>query len=512
MTVWITDDARRLPVKLKAEVGGSFDFTPPAKSGPAWEGPEGGRLVSSCSPRAARPVPRRRTGGAAHGRACRRAGARRTGAGRPESVDHLAAERRVDHGGPRHRPARDGHQPLETACSGCRSGRRRASCARTSAWNWARAGSLWCGRGCSATWDRTWADARRAPRRPARARTGRSCSSHGGRIDAVAVTLRPPELPVGPGGAGEPEQPGVPRSGPLPRRLVLRPRQAPAAGELVGRAAVESRHARGVGGQRRAALRSGQPVPPQGADQARMEHRVRGELCGPDGRGGRGGTALVRRLRKCGGDRRVGALHRPERDPGLARVVSRGGSRHGLDARDAGRARDTAPLFVFRQKDRDSGSLRWHVLGGVRYTFVSGVDARIEYVHQDAGYSKRDFLRQAASRSSAAPNPAAAEPYTTPGSKFPGGGWRSCRCASWTCRPPGGSRVQGRYLASLTDGSGVAFVTVSGGATDRVTLFCVGRTHHGAWDACRVFAAWPAPASWAGSSGTGDRRCRPTRS
>ncbi|MCL4814402.1 MAG: hypothetical protein KJ061_18085 [Vicinamibacteraceae bacterium] len=142
----------------------------------------------------------------------------------------------------------------------------------------------------------------------------------------------------------------------------------------------------------------------------------------------------------------------------------------------------TAPLFVFQQKDRASGVLRWHVLGGARYTFVNGVDARLEYVHQDAGYSTRDF-RHAALALSAAPNPAAAEPYTTPGLEFLGRRLALVSVRLPDLPPAGRLEIQGRYLASLTDGSGVAFVTASGGATDRVTLFASAALTHGAWDA-----------------------------
>jgi hypothetical protein len=133
----------------------------------------------------------------------------------------------------------------------------------------------------------------------------------------------------------------------------------------------------------------------------------------------------------------------------------------------------------FRREDDSGGPIRWHVLGGARYTFASGVDARAEYVHQDAGYTKAQ-LRLAALAFAAAPNPAAAEPYMSPGLEFLGRRLALVSVRVPDLPPSKRLEVQGRYLASLTDGSGVAFVTASAGAADRVTLFASAALTHGA--------------------------------
>jgi hypothetical protein len=132
----------------------------------------------------------------------------------------------------------------------------------------------------------------------------------------------------------------------------------------------------------------------------------------------------------------------------------------------------------FEQLDAGSSRLRTFALGGLRYTFERGTDARLEYVHQDAGYS-REQLAGAALALGAATSPFEAEPYFNPGLEFLG---RRLLLVSWRfpdLLPGNRAETQARYLRSLTDDSGVLFVTGSLGATGRLVLFASAAATHG---------------------------------
>lgn len=137
------------------------------------------------------------------------------------------------------------------------------------------------------------------------------------------------------------------------------------------------------------------------------------------------------------------------------------------------------PGVVFAQRDSGSGGWRTFGLGGVRYTFGSGVDARLEYLHQDAGWRRHEFGLALVALASA-PTRENVERWTTPGLEFVG---RSLGLAS--VRVPGLGRgdrinVQGRYLRSFTDRSGVVFGYVTVDTTDALVLFGSLAVTHGA--------------------------------
>jgi hypothetical protein len=147
------------------------------------------------------------------------------------------------------------------------------------------------------------------------------------------------------------------------------------------------------------------------------------------------------------------------------------GSRAWYPAQDG-----SGPRFL--QLDAASTRLRTFALAGLRYTFERGIDARFEYVHQDGGYSRRQ-IGMAAAALGAASNPLDAEPYFTPGLEFLG---RRLALVSWRfpdLRPGRRAETQARYLRSLTDDSGVVFVTGSLNAGDRLVLFASGAATHG---------------------------------
>lgn len=138
--------------------------------------------------------------------------------------------------------------------------------------------------------------------------------------------------------------------------------------------------------------------------------------------------------------------------------------------------RDPQGLASFARRDADAGGWRTLAVGGLRYTFVNGTDARLELMHQDAGYSNAD-LRLAAEALASVPVSAAAS--LAPGLELFGR-----RLALLSVRlpdlPPDKHLVlQGRYLRSLTDRSGVLFATATLETTDRLVLFASGALTHG---------------------------------
>jgi hypothetical protein len=132
----------------------------------------------------------------------------------------------------------------------------------------------------------------------------------------------------------------------------------------------------------------------------------------------------------------------------------------------------------FVQRDVHADGWRTLAVAGLRYTFVAGPDARLEYLHQDAGYRRGDFDLAAIAAASAT-SAAQLARFVSPGLEFAGR-----RMALGSLRvpdlPPGDRlAVQGRYLRSFTDGSGVAFVTGTLDTTDAVVLFASASVTHG---------------------------------
>lgn len=131
----------------------------------------------------------------------------------------------------------------------------------------------------------------------------------------------------------------------------------------------------------------------------------------------------------------------------------------------------TAPgAAAFETADRGSGHLRVLAVAGLRYTFVSGVDARVEYVHQDAGYSSAQSDLSALAVATEATR-AAVEQWLAPGLEFLGRRLALVSVRVPDLEPADRLDVQGRYLVSFTDRSGVVFVTSSLEAADALVLF-----------------------------------------
>ena len=125
---------------------------------------------------------------------------------------------------------------------------------------------------------------------------------------------------------------------------------------------------------------------------------------------------------------------------------------------------------AFVQRDLEADSWRTLALTGLRYTFANGVDMRGEFMYQDAGYSARE-MDLAARAASTATTREAFEPYLYPGLEFLGRHMALASVRVPDLPPRKHLVVDGRYLWSFTDESGVAFVTASLEAADALVLF-----------------------------------------
>jgi hypothetical protein len=132
----------------------------------------------------------------------------------------------------------------------------------------------------------------------------------------------------------------------------------------------------------------------------------------------------------------------------------------------------------------ETRGLRTTALAGLRYSFENGNDARVEYLFDEAGWTDAQLssAQAAAVARLAAGDPSGIAPFLDPGFELLG---RHLLYASLSLPdlPPGErTRLQGRYLRSLTDGSGMAFVTGSFDATEAVVAFVSLSATHGPED------------------------------
>jgi hypothetical protein len=133
-----------------------------------------------------------------------------------------------------------------------------------------------------------------------------------------------------------------------------------------------------------------------------------------------------------------------------------------------------APAFA--QTGMETRRLRTLALGGLRYAFESGADARFEYVIDEAGWSRGDLLRAALAASA---DPRLVDRYLDPGFELLGRRLVYFSLLFPDLPPRQRTTAPARYLRCLTDGSGAAFATMSHGATDAVVVFLSASLTHG---------------------------------
>jgi hypothetical protein len=115
-------------------------------------------------------------------------------------------------------------------------------------------------------------------------------------------------------------------------------------------------------------------------------------------------------------------------------------------------------------------------VGGLRYTFESGVDARAEVLLDDAGWT-RDELKLAATSAMASGQ---AGPLSAPGLEYLGRALAYASLRLPDLPPRKHLALTARYALSLTDGSGAAFLTASLEASDALVVFASALVTHGA--------------------------------
>lgn len=132
----------------------------------------------------------------------------------------------------------------------------------------------------------------------------------------------------------------------------------------------------------------------------------------------------------------------------------------------------------FLRRELDSGRWRTLAIAGARYTFAAGPDLRAEYLYNQAGYAYHEFALAAAAAGLVASR-VELEPFLTPGFEFTGRRLALLSLRVPDLPPQKHLMIHGRYLRSLTDRSGIAFVTASLEAADAVVLFASASLTHG---------------------------------
>lgn len=141
----------------------------------------------------------------------------------------------------------------------------------------------------------------------------------------------------------------------------------------------------------------------------------------------------------------------------------------------------------FAQTGMETRRLRTTALGGLRYSFENGNDLRVEYLFDEAGWT--DDQLALAEKTAAASlallttgDRSGLDPFLSPGFELLGRHLLYGSLSLPDLPPRERTRLQARYLRSLTDGSGAGFLTGSYDATDSVVAFVSLSATHGPAD------------------------------
>ena len=132
----------------------------------------------------------------------------------------------------------------------------------------------------------------------------------------------------------------------------------------------------------------------------------------------------------------------------------------------------------FERTLRDSDDWKTMAVLGARYTFARGDELRLEYFHQDAGYGDGQ-MRDAVTTVLLAQDREQFTRFLAPGLEFLGRDLALVSLRLPDLPPAKRINVQARYLASVTDGSGVVFTTMTLNATDAMVAFVSAAVTHG---------------------------------
>jgi hypothetical protein len=136
-----------------------------------------------------------------------------------------------------------------------------------------------------------------------------------------------------------------------------------------------------------------------------------------------------------------------------------------------------AGSVTLEQTQRTAGT-RVLALAGARYAASAKFDARLEYLRQDAGYT-RDQVHAAPLAFAAEPTMQTADRWLRPGLEFLGRDLIYASVLSRDLPPSNRLDLHVRYIRSLTDGSGAGVVTAMFEAGDAVMVFGTATVSHG---------------------------------
>jgi hypothetical protein len=145
---------------------------------------------------------------------------------------------------------------------------------------------------------------------------------------------------------------------------------------------------------------------------------------------------------------------------------------------------ETALGPTFTEAGLETRRLRTTALGGLRYAFENGNDLRVEWLFDEAGWTRAQLslAERAALAAMAAGDPSGLARFLDPGFELLGRQLLYASLALPDLPPRRRTRLQARYLRSLTDGSGTGFFTGSYDATDSVVAFVSLSATHGTPD------------------------------
>lgn len=168
--------------------------------------------------------------------------------------------------------------------------------------------------------------------------------------------------------------------------------------------------------------------------------------------------------------------------PLVAGLSAYGDAVHTVGRRAWSPVRDPVLGATFAQTEMETRALRTTALGGLRYAFENGNDLRFEYLFDEAGWTDDQLALAEQAALPTATDPRGLPRWLDPGFELLGRHLLYASLSLPDLPPQKRTRIQARYLRSLTDGSGAAFLTASHDATDSVVAFVSVSATHGAAD------------------------------
>ncbi|PTL85854.1 hypothetical protein [Vitiosangium sp. GDMCC 1.1324] len=140
-------------------------------------------------------------------------------------------------------------------------------------------------------------------------------------------------------------------------------------------------------------------------------------------------------------------------------------------------------MLGFEQGRRHSQEVVTFAVAGMRHEVKDVVDARLEYIFNQAGYTHEEFQLAVRTVHEVAPeDPSVVDPYESPGLDVTGRAYLFLSLRIRGLGPPGKLLLHPRYVLSLTDSSGLALLGFEWQVTPTWTLFLFSGAAVGARD------------------------------